>query len=104
MGCVESMCTADRDTDPVDRDGVLTGDVKEEFGRKWVGEKIFRVDLQPPHRRASGHHFRQVRKPQADASVLAVGPCRSQVMATFPSRYFGCKLPPTRTHRRLQYP
>ena len=35
-----------------------------------VGQKVFRMDLQPTHTRAGSRHFEDVRKPEADARSI----------------------------------
>ena len=41
-------------------------EIREQLETMRIGEKILRMDLEPPDGRASGHHLRNVREPKTD--------------------------------------
>ena len=71
----------------------------EQLRRMRTGEKILRMNFQPPRLRTGGHHFHNVRKPEADAGRLRhFGQRESSRFHgghSAVSPYLGVLLPPT---------
>ena len=70
MVAINPVGAADGDADGVHRDRVVAGQIRQQLEGMGIREKVFRMDLEPSDRGASGHHLRKVRKPKTDTGLF----------------------------------
>jgi hypothetical protein len=73
---IDPSNAADRDPDGVHRDWVIAAHFQQKLGCVRIGEKVFRVNLEPRHGRTGGHDLREVRQPEAHAGAIRHPPIR----------------------------
>ena len=78
MRPIDAVGAADRDADRVHRERVVAREIRQQLDGVRIGEEVLRMDLEPADGRASGHHLRDVREPQADAGPFSCA-CRRDV-------------------------
>jgi hypothetical protein len=93
---VDSIGAANRETNCVNGDWVVTRKVGEELGGVWISQEVLGMYFKACDSGTRGDHFRDMGKPETDAGGVGPPVCSlGEGHVESSAHAFGFKLPPT---------